>query len=168
MNYMYCQKCGASLTSNYCSICGAFNNQDQPQETTQSQDNSSYTPQQNNVNEQQYQQNNTTQQQYTQPPQYNTNSAYTPNQNACYQNYTYNNTNVYTSEYSSPKSRLVTLLLALIIGVFGIHRFYVGKVGTGILYLFTGGLFGIGYIVDIILIVCGQFRDSDLRLVLNW
>ncbi|MBQ3755018.1 MAG: TM2 domain-containing protein, partial [Clostridia bacterium] len=41
---------------------------------------------------------------------------------------------------TSPKSRLVATLLCFFLGGLGIHRFYVGKVGTGILYLFTGGL----------------------------
>jgi TM2 domain-containing membrane protein YozV len=42
----------------------------------------------------------------------------------------------------------VAWVLHLFLGVFGIHRFYMGKIGTGILYLLTGGLLGIGYIYD--------------------
>lgn len=57
------------------------------------------------------------------------------------------------------RSQTVALLLCLFLGVLGAHRFYVGKIGTGLLYLFTGGLFGIGWIVDLILIVSGSFRD---------
>lgn len=60
----------------------------------------------------------------------------------------------------SPKSKIAALLLCIFLGGIGIHRFYVGKVGTGILYLFTGGLFGIGVLVDIINIACGNFRDN--------
>ena len=60
----------------------------------------------------------------------------------------------------STRSRGVALLLSILLGYLGIHRFYVGKIGTGILYLFTGGLFGIGWIVDIILIAIGSFRDN--------
>lgn len=60
----------------------------------------------------------------------------------------------------SPKSKIAALLLCLFLGAIGVHRFYVGKVGTGILYLFTGGLFGIGVLVDLILIACGSFRDN--------
>lgn len=59
----------------------------------------------------------------------------------------------------SPKSKLMALVLCIFLGVLGIHRFYVGKIGTGILWLLTGGLFGIGWIVDIILILAGGFRD---------
>ncbi len=61
---------------------------------------------------------------------------------------------------TSEKSKTVALLLAIFLGYLGIHRFYVGKVGTGLLYLFTGGLFGIGYIIDIISLILGNFKDS--------
>ncbi len=68
----------------------------------------------------------------------------------------------------SDKSRLVAILLAFFIGGLGAHRFYVGKIGTGILWLFTLGWLGIGVIVDIILIAAGSFKDSDGRRVLDW
>lgn len=64
------------------------------------------------------------------------------------------------SEYSS-KSWLVTLLLLIFLGGLGIHRFYVGKIGTGILWLFTAGLFGIGCIIDLIMVVTMNFTDSE-------
>jgi serine/threonine protein kinase len=71
----------------------------------------------------------------------------------------------------SPKLRLIALLLSLIyglIGIAGLHRFYVGKIFTGLLWLVTFGLAGIGQLVDIILIAVGAFRDSDGRPVLTW
>lgn len=68
----------------------------------------------------------------------------------------------------SPKSRLVALILCLLLGVFGVHRFYVGKVGTGVLQLLTLGGFGIWVIIDLILIVTGTFRDIDGRALLRW
>ena len=49
-----------------------------------------------------------------------------------------------------PKNKWVAFILCLFLGFFGAHKFYEGKVGTGILYLFTAGLFGIGWIVDCI------------------
>ena len=69
---------------------------------------------------------------------------------------------------ASPKSRLVATLLCFFLGGLGIHRFYVGKVGTGILYLFTGGLFGIGALVDFIMILCGSFTDKEGKFLTNW
>lgn len=60
----------------------------------------------------------------------------------------------------SPKNRWVALVLAIFGGYFGIHRFYVGKIGSGIIYLFTVGLFGVGWIVDIFCILCGSFADK--------
>lgn len=50
-------------------------------------------------------------------------------------------------------NKWVSLLLCFFFGFLGVHRFYEGKIGTGILYLFTGGLFGIGVIVDFIILL---------------
>ena len=55
---------------------------------------------------------------------------------------------------------LIVLLLSIFLGTLGIDRFYVGKIGTGILKLLTGGGCGIWWIIDIILIVTNQFTDS--------
>ncbi len=70
--------------------------------------------------------------------------------------------------YVSDRKILVAFLLCLFLGGLGIHRFYVGKIGTGILWLLTGGLFGIGYLVDIIMIVVGSFRDSEGLPLREW
>jgi len=50
------------------------------------------------------------------------------------------------------KSKLVAFLLWALLGAFSAHRFYVGKNGTAILYLFTAQLFGIGWIIDLFLL----------------
>lgn len=70
--------------------------------------------------------------------------------------------------HRSPKSRLVALLLCLIVGIFGVHRFYVGRWITGILYVLTGGLFAIGWLLDILLILFGAMTDSRGRPIRAW
>ncbi len=65
----------------------------------------------------------------------------------------------------SPKNKMVTLLLCIFGGFFGLHDFYVGKIGMGILYLFTAGLFCIGWIYDIFKILSGTYRDGAGRLI---
>lgn len=55
--------------------------------------------------------------------------------------------------YGSPKNKWVALLLCFFLGFLGAHKFYEGKTGKGILYLFTFGLLGIGIIIDLISIL---------------
>jgi len=61
---------------------------------------------------------------------------------------------------TSSKNYAATLILAIFLGYLGIHRFYVGKVGTGILFLFTFGWFGIGWLIDIFTVLFGNFTDK--------
>lgn len=58
------------------------------------------------------------------------------------------------------KKKWTAFWLCLLLGLAGAHRFYVGKVGTGIIWLLSGGLFGIGWFLDLIVILCGGFRDK--------
>lgn len=66
-----------------------------------------------------------------------------------------------TESGNSEKSFVATLLLCVLLGVFGVHRFYVGKVGTGIIQLLTLGGLGIWALVDLIMIATQTFKDSD-------
>jgi TM2 domain-containing membrane protein YozV len=70
----------------------------------------------------------------------------------------------------SPFKRVWALLLSagIFLGVGGLHRFYVGKIGTGILWLLTWGLFGFGQFIDVIMIILGQFKDCYGRRLTIW
>ena len=85
----------------------------------------------------------------------------------------------------SPKSRLAVILLAWFLGTLGLHRFYVGKIGTGILILVLGVLgwattwvFGFGFIfitiagiwvfIDFVVALFGSMKDNEGRLIKNW
>jgi len=68
----------------------------------------------------------------------------------------------------SDKSRLVALLFAVLLGFLGVHRFYLGKIGTGILMALTIGGLGIWQLIDVILIGVGSFRDKEGKRVYRW
>ena len=72
------------------------------------------------------------------------------------------------AEPASPKSRGVALALAVVLGPFGGHRFYVDKTGTGVIMALTLGGLGLWWIYDLILVSSGSFRDAEGRLVRRW
>lgn len=58
-------------------------------------------------------------------------------------------------------SKLAAVLITFFLGELGIHRFLAGKIGTGILWLLTCGMFGIGWLVDFIKVCTGSFTKKD-------
>lgn len=68
----------------------------------------------------------------------------------------------------SPRSRTIAAVLAFFFGVLGVHRFYVGKVGTGVAQIFTLGGLGIWTLIDFILILVGAFKDKEARPLITW
>src|SRR5574344_1566316 len=107
---------------------------------------------------QQYATQNNTYQQCNQNTQGSSTAQNMNNQNAQQKN-----TNV------SPKSRLAACLLCFFLGGLGIHRFYVGKTGSGVAQLFFNWLtLGIWSLVDFIMICCGTFTDGDGKVITNW
>ncbi len=73
-----------------------------------------------------------------------------------------------TVEPVSSKSRLAVSLFAIFLGYLGVHRFYLGKIVTGILMLLTIGGFGIWQLIDIIMAIAGVMRDKEGKLIKNW
>lgn len=138
----FCSKCGNRLDAGdaFCSRCGA-----KTFGSSQSR----------------------TQQQYSQPTaQAQTQTAQQP-QNVYNYNYNYStttttntsanvnsgNVNSYAYGHGKLKDKRVSLILCLLFGIFGAHRFYEGKIFTGLLYLCTCGLFGIGWLVNLIILL---------------
>ena len=74
----------------------------------------------------------------------------------------------------SQKSRLVALVLAIVLGSLGVHRFYVGKIGTGIIqFLLTITLLFwsaalVWSLIDAVLIACGEFKDKHGLKIKEW
>ena len=88
-------------------------------------------------------------------------------------------------EEVSPKSRLATALLAWFLGTLGLHRFYIGKIGTGLAILILGvvgwattWILGFGFVfitiagiwvfIDFVLTVIGEMKDSQSKPIKNW
>lgn len=82
------------------------------------------------------------------PPQYGQQNPYGPPGGAPY------------APPPACKEHTTALLLCFFLGVFGVHRFYVGKVGTGVIMLLTGGGFGIWTIIDFCILCFGNFTDA--------
>ena len=71
-------------------------------------------------------------------------------------------------ERNPDKFILPTFFLCLLFGLFGAHRFYVGKIPTGVLQLITLGGLGIWTLIDLVMIICGFFTDSEGNPITQW
>ena len=60
----------------------------------------------------------------------------------------------------APKGWILAIV-CFFLGCLGVHRFMVGKIGTGVVWLLTLGIFGIGALVDLIMILCGKFKTKS-------
>lgn len=70
---------------------------------------------------------------------------------------------------ASRKSRGIAALLCYLVGGFGVHRFYVGRTTSGIMMILFGwATLGIWWLVDFIMILCGEFKDIDGKPLKIW
>jgi len=162
----YCTKCGAALPSGsaFCMNCGARNiaaaqTQSYPQASAQTYTQTpTYTqspgqmPNQVNtqIGGQAGQAGYTIQNNYT-TYNYTNSGNYTSQQTHINQN-VYNDTHTAGFGKRGRKDKTVAILLCIFLGYFGIHRLYEGKIASGLLWMFTGGLGGIGWILDLIIL----------------
>ena len=71
-------------------------------------------------------------------------------------------------ESASPRSRGVALILGLLGGPLGLHRFYVGRPQSAVFMALTLGGLGVWWFYDMVLLVAGEFRDADDQLLREW
>jgi TM2 domain-containing membrane protein YozV len=69
---------------------------------------------------------------------------------------------------TTDKRLLPAFLLCFFVGYLGIHRFYVGKIGTGVAQLLTAGGLGVWWLVDLIMLACGVFTDANGNKITAW
>lgn len=71
--------------------------------------------------------------------------------------------NTEASPIKSDRNGWIYTILLLFLGWTGAHRFYLGRIGMGIVYLFTTGFLGVGVVVDAIVLLAGGVRDANCR-----
>ena len=148
---MQCPTCGANVYGRFCDYCGTK----LPAEQVETQ---TYRGQHVTVNNYYYPQQPSQPVQPT-PPSRTPAEIIVPVAQPVYVRY---------ERPVSEKSRAAALILCFIFGIFGIHRFYLGRPALGLLYLFTLGLLGIGWVLDLGLILLGMIKDSRGLPVRRW
>lgn len=128
---MRCPNCGADANGKFCEYCGTKIPREAPENVTI-------------INNYYNSSSNAQRQPVQQPVQPQSNPYFVNN----------------ATSYASTKSQIASFLLCIFLGFFGIHHFYAGRNKMGLLYLFTFGLFGIGWIVDIFIIALGKYKDN--------
>lgn len=154
---MKCRSCGAQIPElgKYCSYCGteagSFTEPDEKPSVQQIHVHHYYYEQEQPEQKSSYEQKPS----YEQKHSYEQNVVYEPDviYDSRPQQQTY--------QTKSPRSRLILFLLYFFAGYVGAHKFYSGKIGMGILYALTGGLFGIGLFFDFFSILLGNPTDSQ-------
>ena len=74
----------------------------------------------------------------------------------------------YAPEGVSKKKRVVALVLCVLFGWLGLHRFYVDKWQSGLVMMLTIGGFGLWYFIDLVWIIAGTFEDKEGKLLHDW
>lgn len=69
------------------------------------------------------------------------------------------------TETRSPHNRVVAIVLAVFFGYWGLHRLYTGRYLSAALWFFTGGVFGLGWFFDVVMLLIGRFKDSEDRVL---
>ena len=150
---MKCPHCGADTAGKFCEYCGSEMPHSGPQvqntykteNVTQHVTNVYYV--------------NTAEGNF--PPSQNSQPNYPPQQPFPPQQPVYQTEFFSSSPQISGKSKSAALLLCFFLGYFGAHLFYVGRWKKGLLYFFTAGLFGIGWLIDIFTIGINKFKDAN-------
>ena len=178
---MFCPNCNTPTSNYYAKYGNVDGSQNAKKANTSSSNNTKNTTNNtqnynnNNSNNQNNQNNNSGQNYNNSSNQYSNNRQY-DNRAQYYYDDRYHDPYYHDPHYHDPryvptfrydsrghrvsrKSWLLTLLLCIFLGYIGVHRFYVGKTGTGVIWLCTGGVFLVGWIVDIVEIVRGRFTD---------
>ncbi|MCM1314925.1 MAG: TM2 domain-containing protein [Prevotella sp.] len=84
------------------------------------------------------------------------------------QNITINPDTTITDISKKSKSTAIALCCLGFVGLGGIHRFYAGKIGTGLIWLCTAGCFGIGTVIDLVSIIINKFDDNKEKRISKW